>query len=106
MSKPYDAEKEFGVKGQVKVKATFDGYEYRGSLVRMGCSCHWIGITKKIRKAIVKNPSDSVRVTVERDLEKREAAPPDDFKQGAAARRRDLSILQGSLVHASEGIRA
>jgi hypothetical protein len=27
---PYDVEKEFGVKGQVKVLATFDGCEYRG----------------------------------------------------------------------------
>ena len=39
---PYAVEKEFGTRGQVKVWATFDGYEYRGSLANMGfhrCRC-------------------------------------------------------------------
>ena len=31
---PYDVEKEFGTKGRVPVKATFDGVEYSGSLVK------------------------------------------------------------------------
>jgi hypothetical protein len=77
----YDVEKEFGVKGQVKVKASFDGYEYRGSLVKMGHDCHWIGIAQKIRAAIKKNPGDTVMVTIEQDVEKHIVKiPPDPLK--------------------------
>jgi len=51
---PFDVEKEFGAK-RVKVKAKFDGVEYRGSIVNMGQGCHIIGMTKDIRKEIGKN---------------------------------------------------
>lgn len=64
---PYDVRAEFG-KGRVKVQATFDEYPYRGSLVNMGTGCHIIGIRKEIRKAINKQPGDSVRVTITQDF--------------------------------------
>lgn len=64
---PYDARAEFG-KGRVSVSSTFDGYPYRGSLVRMGTPCHIIGIRKDIRKAIGKQPGDTVRVTIREDM--------------------------------------
>ena len=60
---PYDVKKEFG-KGRVKVSATFDGYPYEGSLVRMGTPGHIIGIRKEIRSEIKKQPGDSVHVTI------------------------------------------
>lgn len=60
---PYDVKEEFG-KGRVKVRATFDGYEYDGSLVRMKTPCHIIGLKKDIRKAINKQPGDVVSVTI------------------------------------------
>lgn len=60
---PYDVHAEFG-KGRVKVEATFDGHPYSGSLVRMGTICHIIGIRKEIRKAIGKQPGDSIHVTI------------------------------------------
>lgn len=41
---PFDVYEVFGAK-RVKVKATFDGIKYRGSLVRMG-GCYMIGITR------------------------------------------------------------
>lgn len=63
---PYDVRQEFG-KGRVKVLATFDGHPYRGSLVRMGTDCHIIGIRKDIRKAIGKQPGDSISVTIRED---------------------------------------
>ena len=40
---PYDVRSEFG-KGRVKVRATFDGAAYDGSLVRMGTPGHIIGL--------------------------------------------------------------
>ena len=33
---PYDVEQEFGTKGKVPVKATFDGVPYTGSLIKYG----------------------------------------------------------------------
>ncbi len=60
---PYDVRAEFG-KGRVKVRATFDGYPYDGSLVRMGTECHIIGIRKDIRAAINKQPGDTIAVTI------------------------------------------
>lgn len=76
---PYDAEKEFGRKGQIKVKAYFDGFEYRGSLVRMGHPCHIIGLNKKVRDAIGKGPGDTVDVLIMEDVEERVVEIPDDF---------------------------
>lgn len=64
---PYDVKAIFG-RGRVKVRASFDGYPYQGSLVNMGTGCHIIGIRKDIRKAIGKQPGDSIRVTIEEDF--------------------------------------
>jgi len=76
---PYDVEKEFGKKGQVKVKASFDGFEYRGSLVKMKTPCHIIGLNKKVRDAIKKGPGDMVRVVIAEDTEVRMVEVPDDL---------------------------
>jgi len=76
---PFDAEKEFGRKGQIKVKAYFDGFEYRGSLVRMGHPCHIIGLNKKVREAIGKGPGDTVDVLIIEDTEERVVEVPADF---------------------------
>lgn len=77
---PYDVEKEFGIKGQVKIKAAFDGFEYRGSLAKMGHHCHILGITKKIRNEISKQPGELVHVTLAFDDEERIVELPEDFK--------------------------
>lgn len=61
---PFDVKQEFG-KGRVKVKATFDGVEYDGSLVRMKTPCHIIGLRKDIRASIKKQPGDMVKVTIQ-----------------------------------------
>ena len=66
---PYDIRKEFG-KGRVKVRATFDGEPYEGSVVNMGVVnadgsiCYVIGILKNIRAKIGKKPGDTVHVTI------------------------------------------
>lgn len=60
---PYDVRKEFG-KGRVKVRATFDGAVYDGSLVRMKTPCHIVGIRKDIRQKIGKQPGDCIHVTI------------------------------------------
>lgn len=60
---PYDVRAEFG-RGRVKVRATFDGAPYDGSLVRMKTPGHILGLRKDIRAAIGKQPGDTVHVTL------------------------------------------
>ncbi len=61
---PFDVRAVFG-KGRVKVRATFDGVPYDGSLVRMGTPGHILGIRKDIRAQIGKQTGDTVRVTIQ-----------------------------------------
>jgi len=68
---PFDVEKEFGVKGRVKVVCFFEDIEYRGSLVKMGTECHIIGILKEIRKKLNKNIGDKVQVRMYHDESER-----------------------------------
>ena len=77
---PYDVQKEFGRKGQVKVKAYFDGFEYRGSLVKMGHHCHIIVLNKKVREAIGKVPGEKVDVVIFEDIEERTVDLPADLE--------------------------
>jgi hypothetical protein len=72
---PIDIEKHFGTKGQVKVRATFDGHPYRGVVANMGQG-HIIGVRKDIRKAIAKGAGDKIRVTIQHDLEERKVEMP------------------------------
>lgn len=78
---PYNVEEEFGAKGQVKVKVTFDGYEYQGSLVKMGHPCHCVGITKKIRSEINKQPGDTVHIVLVKDDSIRTVEIPKELKE-------------------------
>jgi len=76
---PYNVEELFNKKGQVKVKALFDGkVEYRGSLAKMGLPCHFLGITKEIRKKLGKSFGDVIDVELEEDFEVREVIIPED----------------------------
>jgi len=76
---PYSVEEEFGTKGQVKVRVEFDGYEYRGSLAKMGHHCHCVGITQEIRKAIGKEPGDIIQVVLTKDESPRIVEVPEDL---------------------------
>jgi hypothetical protein len=78
---PFDAEKIYGSKGHIKVKAWFDGYPYRGILANMGMGCHIIIVRKDIRKAIGKNAGEEIKVALEADNEERIVEVPDDLKR-------------------------
>jgi len=73
---PFDCEKEYGSKGQIKVKAWFDGHSYRGVLANMGGNCHIIIVRQDIQKAIGKKPGDTITVELERDTEERVVEVP------------------------------
>jgi len=78
---PYDVEKEFGTKGRVPVKATFDGVPYTGSLIKYGAPQHMLGILKGIREQIGKGPGDIVDVTIEKDEAERTVEVPAEFEK-------------------------
>ena len=69
---PFSAEKLFGKKGQVKIKALFDNkVEYRGSLTKMKSDCHILGLTQEIRKQLEKTFGDEIVVSLIEDQEER-----------------------------------
>lgn len=75
---PFDVEAAFGRK-RVKVRATFDGVPYRGSIVSMGGARPMLGILKAIRARIGKSLGDEVSVALAEDVETREVAIPEDL---------------------------
>lgn len=77
---PYNVEEEFGTKGRVPVKATFDGVPYTGSLMSCGQPQHMLGILKSVREQIGKGPGDMVEVTIEKDETERKVELPAEFE--------------------------
>jgi hypothetical protein len=78
---PYDVEKEFGVKGAVPVKATFNNVPYTGSLMKCGNASHTLGVLKAVREQIGKGPGDTINVVVWKDQEARTVEVPADFRK-------------------------
>lgn len=69
---PFSTEELFNKKGQVKIKALFDGkVEYRGSLAKMKSDCHILGLTQEVRKQLGKTFGDEVSVFLSEDKEER-----------------------------------
>ena len=77
---PFDVSEVYGTRGQVKVKAWFDNYLYRGSLVNMGTGCHVIGLRKDVRQAIGKQVGDKVKVEIVKDTDERVVDVPEDLE--------------------------
>lgn len=102
---PFDVQQEFGVRGQVPVKATFDGVPYTGTMIKYGRPQHMLPILKSIREQIGKGPGDTVRVTVERDPGVRTIEIPPAFK-AALKKERLLAFFEKlSYSHRKEYIR-
>ncbi len=106
---PFDVEKLFGTRGQVKIKALFDGLaEYRGSLANMGIGCHILPMTKEIREKIDKTFGDIVSVSVElvRDTEAREVIVPEDVQMALDKEPEALAFFEKlAFTHRKEYIR-
>ena len=81
---PFNVEKTYGTNGQVKVKATFDGYPYRGVIANMGMGGHILGLRKNICAAIGKSVGDKVLVSIEKDTEERIVDVPEDLQKALA----------------------
>ena len=81
---PPDVVAALGGRGRIPVIATFDGIEYRGSVVSMG-SGPVIGVLQRIRTELGKEPGDMVAVTLTLDDEPRRVAVPEDLRAALAA---------------------
>lgn len=90
---PFDVYEVFGAK-RVKVKAVFDGEEYRGSIVRMG-ECYLIGIPKAIRKKISKEPGDIITVEVAKDEDERTVELPLDLVEALEGNKEAKTFFDG-----------
>lgn len=76
---PFDLKQIFG-KSRVLVHATFDGEPYDGQAVKMGTSCHILGVRKDIRMKIGKCPGNQIHVTLEeRDKPKQAYSSVDEY---------------------------
>lgn len=77
---PFSVEEVFGKKGQIKIKAVFDGtVEYRGSLAKMNSDSHILGLTQAVRKELGKSFGDEVHVSLTEDKEERVVEIADDI---------------------------
>jgi hypothetical protein len=99
---PHRVEEMFGVKGRAPVRATFDGVDYRGSMVRMGTECHLLLILKAIRQQIGKSPGDTVHVTVALDNQVRKIELPKDAHDALTAAGVSSGFEQLSFSHQRE----
>jgi Domain of unknown function (DUF1905)/Bacteriocin-protection, YdeI or OmpD-Associated len=78
---PYDTQKEFGTKGKVPVKATFDGIAYAGSLIKYGHPQHMLPVMKAIREQAGKGVGDTFDVVLWKDEEERVLEVPAELAQ-------------------------
>ncbi len=78
---PYDVQQEFGTKGKIPIKATFDGVPYAGSLIKYGNPRHMLPILKAIREQIGKGPGDTVEVALWKDDAPRTLEVPSQFEE-------------------------
>ena len=76
---PFWVPEIFGTKGQVKVIATINDIEFRGSLAPMGTGYHVLGIRKELRNKMGITFGDVVMVKLEPDLEPRTVTIPEDL---------------------------
>jgi bifunctional DNA-binding transcriptional regulator/antitoxin component of YhaV-PrlF toxin-antitoxin module len=102
---PYDVETEFGTKGRVPVKATFDGVPYAGSMVKYGAPQHLLGILKNIREQIGKGPGDTVEVTVQKDEAERAVDVPPEFEKLLKKEKVWATFEKLSYTHKKEYVR-
>ena len=102
---PYDTKKEFGTRGQVPVKITFDGVPYTGTMVKYGHPQHMLPLLKAICGQIGKGSGDTVSVVVERDTSVRTVEIPPAFK-ATLNREHLLGVFEKlSYTHRKEYIR-
>ena len=101
---PFDVEKVFGAK-RVPVKATVNGAEYRGSIVRMGGK-YMLGIPKEFREGAGIEAGAHIVVTLEKDVDERTVKVPRDLADALAKAGMRARFDKMSYTHRKEHVRA
>jgi hypothetical protein len=101
---PLDVKTVFG-SARPKVKVTFDGEPYRGSIAPMG-GASLIGILKDIRTKLGKDIGDSVHVTLEPDDAPREVDVPYDVRAALRSAQLETVFDRLAYTHRREHINA
>lgn len=101
---PFDVEAVFGAK-RAPVKATINGAEYRGSVVRMG-GRYMLGIPKEFRDRAGIEAGNHIVVTLERDVAERSVEVPKDFAAALAKNNLREAFDTMSYTHRKEHVRA
>jgi hypothetical protein len=99
---PFDVKEEFGTQAQIRVKATFDGVPYAGSMVKYGSPQHMLPVVKGILAQIGKASGDRVDVLVERDPTERVVEVPEEFTAAMKKARVLASFEKLSFTHRKE----
>ena len=76
---PYSTLEHFGSKGNIPVCITVDGHSFDHMLLPSK-NGHYLVYNEFIKRAVDKNLGDSVYVTLERDMKKREIVIPPDIE--------------------------
>jgi hypothetical protein len=94
-----------GGAGRIPVKASFDGVDYRGSVVTMGGE-RIIGVTKAIREQIGKVDGDTVEVALVADTAERTVDVPADLATALQAAGLRTAFDGLAYTHRKEHVRA
>ena len=102
---PYDVEAEFGTRGRVPVKVTYDGVPYTGSMIKYGAPQHMLPVLNAIREQIGKGPGDTVKITLTKDESERTVEIPEEF-QKLLKKEKLLAVFEKlSFTHRKEYVR-
>ncbi|WP_319378123.1 YdeI/OmpD-associated family protein [uncultured Methanocorpusculum sp.] len=77
---PYSTMEHFGSKGKIPVCITVDGHSFDHMLLPSK-NGHFLVYNEFIKRTVGKNLGDSVQVTLERDMKKREIVIPSDIEK-------------------------
>jgi hypothetical protein len=80
LSIPLEVSSTFGAKGQVRVKGSINGYPFRSTALPMGDGTHYLVVGKDIRQQIDAAQGDTVKVTLEIDIEERRVELPEELR--------------------------
>jgi hypothetical protein len=81
---PFDVEKTFGTKSQIKVAGTMNGFAFRNSLLPLGDGTHWMAVSKVLQAGAKAGPGTVVTVTLDVDRKERVVAVPLELKRALA----------------------
>ncbi len=78
---PFDVEKEYGSRAQVKVRGTVNGVPFRSSLFPSGDGTHYMVVNRTVRDAAGVRRGDVVTVEMERDTAPRTITVPRELSK-------------------------